>query len=108
MKTMIYCKPTAKGIHSFYLRQGGEEHFLFWQPYRASVQEHFKHGVSVNEVIKYDKWHRNGAIDNTIRKMVMYIKSVEKEYDIEILKQTQKKNNPLSYRRRRKVAQLCG
>ena len=28
MKATIYCKATDKGVHTFYLAQGGEEYFL--------------------------------------------------------------------------------
>ena len=37
MKTTIYCRPTAKGVHSFYLMVGTEEFFLFSQAYRKGV-----------------------------------------------------------------------
>ena len=36
MKTTIYCKPTSKGIHSFYLLIGTEEFFLFSQATKLS------------------------------------------------------------------------
>ena len=41
----IYCKATAKGVHSFFPTAEGNEYYLFSQNYRKGVQEYFGRGV---------------------------------------------------------------
>ena len=91
MKTTIYCKPTAKGIHSFYLLFGKEEFYLFSQAYRKGVEEYYGKGVRIDESMKYSRAHNDSAITRTMGKIPMYVKYVEKEYDIEVLEQTKKR-----------------
>ena len=90
MKT-IYCKPTAKGIHSFYLMVGTEEFFLFSQAYRKGVEEYYGRGVRIEESVKYSKAHNDSAIIRTMDKIPMYVRYVEKEYDIEVFEKTKRK-----------------
>ena len=99
MKTTIYCKPTAKGVHSFYLIVGTEEFFLFSQAYRKSVEEYYGRGVRINESMKYSRAHNDSAITRTMDKIPMYVKYIEKEYAIEVLEQTQKRSSQ-NYRAR--------
>lgn len=49
MKTTIYCKPTDKGVHSFYLIVGTKEFFLFSQAYRNGVAKYYGRGVRIDE-----------------------------------------------------------
>ncbi len=91
MKITIYCKPTEKGIHSFYLTVGTEEFFLFSQAYRKSVEEYYGKGVRINESMKYSRAHNDSAITRTMDKIPMYVKYIEKEYAIEVLEQTKKR-----------------
>ncbi len=93
MKTTIYCKTTDKGVHSFYLAQGREEYFLFHQNFRRGVKEYFGRGVSINEAFDFGRSHHNTSLIHTMEKLPAYIKYVEKEYGIEVLKQTAKKSN---------------
>lgn len=88
MKTTIYCKPTAKGVHSFYLMVGTEEFFLFSQAYRKGVEEYYGRGVRIDESMKYSRAHNDSAITRTMDKIPMYVKYIEKEYAIEVLEQT--------------------
>ena len=53
MKATIFCEPTAKGIHTFYLSTNGQRYYLFNQDYRKGVQEYFGRGVSINEAMNY-------------------------------------------------------
>ncbi len=92
MKATIYCKATDKGVHTFYLAQGREEYFLFHQNFRRGVKEYFGRGVSINEAFNFSRSHHNTALIHTMEKLPAYIKYVEKEYGIEVLKQTAKKN----------------
>lgn len=99
MKTTIYCKSTAKGIHSFYLMVGTEEFFLFSQAYRKSVEEYYGRGVRIDESMKYSRAHNDSAITRTMDKIPMYVKYIEKEYAIEVLEQTKKRSSQ-NYRMR--------
>lgn len=96
MKTTVFCTPTAKGIHSFYLTYEGEDYFLFNQNYRKGVHEFYSDGVSLNAALKFALAHQDSAILRTMEKLPMYIKYVEKEYGIAVLEQTIKKQKSLS------------
>ncbi|MCR5667354.1 MAG: hypothetical protein K6G01_11080 [Eubacterium sp.] len=89
--TTIYCKTTAKGIHSFYMLYRGTEYFLFSQHYRKGVGEFYRKGVSLRKATQYSKAHLDMAILKTMEKIPMYVKYVEKEYDIMVLERTKKK-----------------
>lgn len=91
MKTTIYCKPTSKGIHSFYVSVGSEEYFLFSQNYRKGVAEYFGNGVIFKDAINYSKGRHDNAIVRTMSKIPKYIKYIENEYDVVILNKTKKK-----------------
>ena len=93
MKAMIYCEPTEHRIHSFYLVTDGREYFLFSQNYRRGVQEYFNKGVSLTQAMNYSKTHNDSALVRTMTKLPMYIKYIEKEYEIEVFEQTKKRNS---------------
>lgn len=92
MKTSIYCKPTAKGVHSFYLIVGNDEFFLFSQAYRKGVEEYYGKGVRIDESMRYSRAHKDSAITRTMDKIPMYVRYVEREYDIEVFERTKRKN----------------
>lgn len=98
MSTTIYCRPTAKGVHSLYADVDGTSHFLFSQAYRRGVKEFFADGVSLNRAIDHSLAKNNSAVHNTMDKLIPSIRYVEREYNIEILNKTKEKN------RRRKTA----
>ena len=98
MKAIIYCKPTAKGVHSFYISIGKDRYYLFSQPYRKGVDDYFRRGVVIDHAIKYSKAHNDAAIRRTMQKLPGHIKYIEKEYDIQVLEKTKKK----AWRKRRK------
>ena len=93
MKTTIYCKPTGKGVHSFFMHVGAQEFFLFSQAYRKCVAEYFGKGVYLSEAMKHSRAHFDTAISRTMDKLPAYIKYIEREYDIEVLTRTKKRNN---------------
>ncbi|MBR4400473.1 MAG: hypothetical protein IKT09_02130 [Synergistes sp.] len=91
MKTTIYCRLTNKGVHSLYLLVGTEEFFLFSQAYRKGVEEYYgRGGVHIDESMKHSRAHNNSAITKTMDKIPMYIRYIEKEYDIKVLEKTKK------------------
>lgn len=93
MKDMIYCKRTGCGAHSFYLVASGQEYFLFCQNYRKGVQKYYGKGVPVNTAIDFSRAHRDDAIERVMTKLPMYIKYIEKEYDIEVFEQTKRRGS---------------
>ena len=93
MKNTIYCKTTSKATHSFYLKSEGNEYFLFSQDYRKGVNDYYKGGVSLDRAADFTKSKFDSAVMLTMSKIFMYIKYIEKEYGIQVLKQTIKKNN---------------
>lgn len=92
MKNTIYCRTTAKGIHSFYLKSNGSEYFLFNQDYRKGVNEYYKFGVDIDRAADFSKSKFDSAVMHTMSKIYMYVRYIEKEYDIQVLRQTIKKN----------------
>lgn len=91
MKTKIYCEPTDRGVHSFFMISDGQRYYLFSQDYRKGVQEYYAKGVSLNESINYSRSHRDRALVRTMNKIPMYVKYIEKEYGIEVFEQTKKR-----------------
>ena len=101
MEATIYCKVTAKGIHSFYYTKDEETYFLFSQDYRKGVNEYFKNGVPLRIALDYPNYHRHDtALIRTKSKLPSYIKYIEKMNGLEILEQTKKKSIP---RRKEKI-----
>lgn len=96
MTAMIYCVKN-RGTHSFFMFFGRQKYYLFCQNYRKGVQEYYSKGVSLNESINFSKSHNDSAIIKTMSKIPMYIRYVEKEFGIEVLKQTMKKNQYYGY-----------
>jgi hypothetical protein len=88
----IYCRTTAKGTHTFYVEAQGETHLLFSQNYRHGVNEYFSIGVSVDRALDFSRAKGNTAIERTMRKLPSYIRYIEREYDLEILRKTAKSN----------------
>lgn len=101
MKIRIYCKPTAQGIHSFFLLTDEGEFFLFNQNYRKGVHSYFSKGVRLDEARKFSKSNHDSAVIKTMNKLPVYIKYIEKKYGITVLEQTKKRNH-LQYSRERR------
>ena len=99
MRTTIFCNPTRKGFHSFYIGIEEKKYFLFEQNYRKGVNEFFRDGVDLNRALDFSKAKFDCAVIKTMRKLPIYIKYIEKYYDVEILKSTVKKN---CYKRNKK------
>ena len=91
MKTVIYCEPIEKGVHSFYMLHEGEKYYLFSQKYRRGVHNYYSKGVLMNEALSYSRAHKDGAIIRTMEKLPMYIKYLEKEFSIEVLEKSKRK-----------------
>lgn len=98
MRTIIYCRPTEKGIHSFYLLSEEGEFFLFSQHYRRGVQNYFGRGVYLEKANDYSKCKGDNAVIKTMGKLPVYIRFIEKEYGITVLEKS-KKRKAQSYTR---------
>ena len=91
MKSYIICKGTGKAKTSFYLVFNNAEHYLFTQNYRKGVKDYFMNGVTVDEALNIGKARFDSALIRTMEKIPTYIKYIEKEYGITVLRQTKKK-----------------
>lgn len=98
MASTIYCKTTAKGVQSFFINVNGETHFLFSQNFRRGVKDYFERGVRIDEAINFKRANGNSAIIHTMEKLPSYIRYVEREYGMEVLKRTARKNQ--TYKRK--------
>ena len=89
MTTKISCKTTAKGIQSFYLECNDGKFFLFSQNYRKGVKEYYgPTGIALKVALDVSRSKGDTAVIRTMRKLIPYIKYVEKEYDIVVLDKT--------------------
>ncbi len=82
MSTKIICETEQRGIHSFFAVVNNKRYFLFNQDFRQGVHEYFESGVCLNEAINHGKAHNDSAIIRTMSKLPMYIRYIEKEYNI--------------------------
>lgn len=92
MRNMIYCEPTERGVHSFFLVANGKEYYLFSQNYYKGVHLYYSNGVPLTQAFNYSKTHNDFALMRTMSKLPKYIKYVEKEYGIQVLEKTKKKS----------------
>ena len=92
MANTIYCETTAKGVQSFFINANGETHFLFSQNFRRGVKDYFERGVRIDEAINFNRANGNSAISHTLEKRPAYIRYVEREYGMEVLRRTARKN----------------
>lgn len=92
MRTCIYCKATAQGVHSFFLTTCEGEFFLFNQSYRKGVQAYFGKGVTLSESRNFAKSNHDSAVIKTMSKLPIYIRYIEREYGVLVLNQTKKRN----------------
>ena len=88
----IYCKTTAKGTLTFFVEAQGETHLLFSQSFRRGVNDYFGSGVNVDRALDFSRAKGNTAIERTMQKLPSYIRYIEREYDLEILRKTAKNN----------------
>ena len=98
MANTIYCETTAKEVQSFFINVNGETHFLFSQNFRRGVKDYFERGVRIDEAINFKRANGNSAIIHTMEKLPAYIRYVEREYGMEVLRRTARKNQ--TYKRK--------
>ncbi|MCR5742289.1 MAG: hypothetical protein K6F92_00970 [Lachnospiraceae bacterium] len=91
MKDRIYCTDQRHGIHSFYLQTAEGSYYLFSQDFRQGVHRFYNRGVTLNEALDFYRAHGDNAIMKTMRKLPLYIKYVEKEFEIAVMEQTKRR-----------------
>jgi hypothetical protein len=92
MKYTISCKITSTGVHTFYLSTQNDSYYLFSHNYRRGVNKYFADGVILDRAIDFSRANGDSAIIRTMQKIPTYIKYIEREYDIEVLRKTAQKN----------------
>ena len=98
MDKIIHCVNTSHGALSFYVKAYGETHFLFSQKYKSGVIGYFGNGVSIDAALDFSRANGNTAVLHTMEKLPIYIRYVEREYSLDILRKTAQKN-ALRFRR---------
>ena len=109
MITNIKCKISKNGQHDFILNLDGETYYIFSQDFHTGVNKYFKNGVSLDKAMDRKKAKNDYCIIKTMDKLQMYIKYLEKEYDIKILNKTINKG-VINYKKNylNKYDLLCG
>ena len=98
MKTAIYCKTVSEGVQSFFVSCDGRSHYLFSQGYRKGVKDYFGRGVTVDRALDFSRACGDHAVIRTMEKLPSYIRYVEREYGIEVLRRTVKRGEALRRR----------
>ena len=94
MKPIVFCKPTQKGVHTFFVKTDDGVKYLFTQSYRRGVHDFFSKGVSVNQVFN-DVCMYDTALCKTTKKLYSYLQYIEKEYEVDVLNTNTRKHNHL-------------
>ena len=97
MKSYVYCKTEHRGVQTFYLNHLGHNYPLFAQAYRASVRELFHKAYLLEQGFDYTLG--GNAVRRTLDKIKQAIPHVEREWNICVLKRTQRKNDARNERR---------
>ena len=86
-RAIIKCSKDAKGNHlNFYAVTGEQSLFIFSRKYNNEVSCYFKNGVPVSEVFNISKVYRRPAVRNIMEQLPVYIRFVEREYGVELLR----------------------
>lgn len=85
MKTVIKCTENKLGGHSFYINHQGIDYLLFNQRYHRGVDRVFKNGLDLYDSLDPKTAKGDTAMLKTISKMKLFIKYIEKEYQVKIL-----------------------
>lgn len=88
MKAKVFCKNIGRDKQTFYLTVNGSRYYLFTQDFRISVKEYFEGGAYVSQLFN-GTGRSNIALCKTKDKITNYIKYIEREFDLRILKAEQ-------------------
>lgn len=87
----IYCKKETDR-HDFFMATDKEEYYLFSQSVKKSVDSFYKRGVLLDKALNHGIGRKDHAVHHTMDKLRKYIKYVEAQHDIVVLRQTDKKS----------------
>ena len=82
MRTIVFCKTTAKETQTFFIKAGGKVYFLFEQNFKKSNKDFFSKGVSIDSIGDYSNAHsysvkknigQTSPIYTIYRKRIQYI-----------------------------------
>ena len=93
MQPYISCENPTKGTLSFYLCTDEGRYYLFSNEYRKGVANFFQFGLRLDAAHDFSKCRYDTAVTKVLSKFPSYIKYIEKEYGISVLRQTQKRAN---------------
>lgn len=84
---IVYCSENTRktGGLDFYLRMNGTDYFLFNQRYSSSVEVVFNKGVELDRAMRT---RGNPFIQKVVEKLPKYIKYIESEYEITVLRRS--------------------
>ncbi len=88
----VYCKPTEKGVHSFFLSVEGKDYFLFRQRYSTSNRNFFGSGVPLDRVFSFRNVH-SVATQRTLDKIQTAIPLAERRFGIAVTKKQLRKTD---------------
>lgn len=91
-KVFIYCKTVAKGQQAYYMHVDKKDYFLFIQNFRKSNKEIFGTGILLEDALDYSISHST-SVHKTMTKLIPFIKYIEKEYGLTVLRKTQISKN---------------
>ena len=87
----IYCRTNVYQMHDFFLKYHGTTYYLFTQKFRRGVDNYYSNGVLLDKAIDHSLGKSDCAVHRTMEKLRMFIRYVEKENDIIVLKKTRRK-----------------
>lgn len=88
-KPWIYCKmPKNEEKLAFYLEFNGEKYFLFNQNRTDKVEAFFRNGVTLDRAIDMSASRNDFNLQKVMSKLLSYIKYIEKEYEIAVLRRS--------------------
>jgi hypothetical protein len=86
----IFCRRRGE-MHEFYISADGTEYYLFTQAFRRSVDEYYRQGVIIDKAISHGIGRKDRAIHKTMDKLKLYIRYIEAQEEIVLLRKTGKK-----------------
>ncbi len=90
---------------TFFLLGDQRPGILFLQKsYRRGVQNYFSKGVPSDESINFSKACHGNSVMWTMSKIPMYVKYIEREYEVEVFRQTKKRNRKTNHFKEMKCA----
>ena len=90
MRAKVFCKEMERGWLTFYVTAQGKEYFLFRQTFKKTVKDYFQNGIGVHAVGSFAA-ARGEAVKKTLEKLPLYLKYVEKEYQVQIYEKCNEK-----------------